>query len=461
VPTVLEQLADLAAGVRADALPDSVAHEARRRLLDALGCMLGGAAGQPLRSVYDAVGATLGPATLIGDRRRASVADAALANCTALRYLDYMDGHPGPYPCHPSLVIPPVLAVAESQRSSGMDVIRAIAIGYEVDIRLQLGSGDPDITAHGWSGSTNLGIAIPAAIGGLLDMSAKQLAHALAISTVHCPTLDATGRGQMAASKSCVDGIVALTSVSATLMARFGMTGKLTAYEGDDGFVAAVSRRFDDHLLLEPIKRFRILDAYTKQFNAVKCAQSAVTSALRLRRHIESGDSVASVILRFAERDARNQRHDVEARRRPGNRDTANHSAVYCVAAALVEGGLGARQFDDRSLSDPRIHAIIDRTEIEADPSLSAHWPQANPATVEIRTTAGRLLTNTTIHFPGHPNNPIADADLDEKFRSLATPALGLTNADTIIDVVSDLASCDDITALTGLLVPTTDRSTA
>jgi len=245
------------------------------------------------------------------------------------------------------------------------------------------------------------------------------------------------------------------------LMARHGMTGKLTAYEGDDGFVAGVARGFDEHLLLDPIERFRMLDAYTKRFNAVKCAQSAVASALRLRRHIGSDDSVATVTLRFAERDARNQEHDVEARRRPRNRDTANHSARYCVAAALVEGGLSAEQFDDRSLANPRIHAIIDRTTVRADPALSVHWPQANPATVEIRTAAGRLLTDTTIYFPGHPNSPIADDDLEEKFRSLAAPVLGATKADAVIDAVRDLAAHDDITTLTGLLVPSIDRSSA
>jgi MmgE/PrpD N-terminal domain len=98
--TVLERMAAVVQAVKPGDLPPEVLHETRRRLLDGLGNMVGGSTAPTVRSVYAAVG-TGGPASLAGDARRATPADAALANCTALRYLDYMDGHPGPYPCQP------------------------------------------------------------------------------------------------------------------------------------------------------------------------------------------------------------------------------------------------------------------------------------------------------------------------------------------------------------------------
>ena len=450
--TVLERMAALVSCVGRDDLPDDVLREAGRRLLDAIGCMAGGARGAPVQAVFRAVGSHEGPATLVCHHRRGSMADAALANCTALRYLDYMDGHPGPYTCHPSLVIPAALAAAEARRASGLDLARGIVLGYEIDIRLQLASGDPDITAHGWSGSTNLGIAAPVAIGGLLGLSETQLAHAMAISTIHAPALDASSRGQMAASKACVDGMVVSSSVTASLLAEQGMTGGLAAYEGDDGFVKGVARRFDDAILLAPIDRFRIVDAYTKRYNAVKCAQSAVGSVLRLRDQLPADDPVESVTLRLAERDWRNQSQDEAARRRPVNRDTANHSVVYCLAAALVEGELQAPQFEPRCLSDPRILDIIDKTAIGPDPALTAHWPAANPASVEIRTRSGRVLHDTTIHFPGHPRNAITDDDLESKFRSMAEPRWGSERTTAIAKLARELASLPDVSTLAALI---------
>ena len=447
-PTLLERLAAVMAAVAPADLPADAVREVGRRLLDALGCMLGGRDGGPVQASFAAVGAGAGEATLVGDWRRATAGGAALANSTSLRYLDYMDGHPGPYSCHPSLVIPAALAVAESRNSSGLELARAILLGYEVDIRMQLGSGDPDITLHGWSGSTNLGLAVPVAVAGLLRLSELELAHALAISTVHAPTLDASGRGQMAPSKSTVDGMVAMSAVTAALLAQHGLRGKLAAVEGDDGFLLGVAHRWDEAVLLAPVEHFKIMDAYVKQYNAVKCAQSAVCSALQLRDQIGDCVEIESITLRLTERDWRNQSKDQAARRRPQNRDTGNHSAVYCLAAALIEGRLASEQFEPKSLADPAILSLIDRTVIEPDSQLTEYWPGANPASVSIRLRSGQVLADTTIYSKGHPRNPITDHDLEEKFRTMAEPVLGTPRADAVIATVYDLGSLDNVGAL-------------
>lgn len=450
--TLLERISGVMSAVSPKDLPPEVLREVGRRLLDALGCMLGARGSHPVQATFAAVGGPQGEATLVGDGRRSTVAGATLANCTSLRYLDYMDGHPGPYPCHPALVIPAALAAAESTGASGLELARAIVLGYEMDVRLQLGSGNPDIQVYGFSGSTNLGLAVPVAVAGLLGLSDVDLAHALAISAVHAPTLNASSRGQMAQSKSCVDGLVAMSAVTSTLLARHGMTGGLNAIEGDDGYRAVISRRWDEQILLAPVDRFRIKDCYIKQYNAVKCAQSAVGSALRLRPRIPDLADVDGIALRVAARDWRNQSKDVEARRRPRNRDTGNHSAVYCLAAALVDGQLTARQFEPDRLADPMILALIDRTVIEHDPDLTSYWPSANPASVAVRLRSGEVLADTTLYSDGHPRNPITDAALQEKFTTMAEPVIGRERCGEVIAAVRELERLDDTRELTRLL---------
>ena len=127
----------------------------------------------PGRMAYDAVGTPTGEATLAAGPQRSSIAGATLANTTALRSLDFMDGHPGPYSCHPSLLIPAVLAAAEAHDIRGLDVARAIVLGYELDARLQVASGDPDITVRGWSGSTNLALATSFGVGSMLGLRGR------------------------------------------------------------------------------------------------------------------------------------------------------------------------------------------------------------------------------------------------------------------------------------------------
>jgi 2-methylcitrate dehydratase len=458
-PTLLERVAMLAASTSFDALPEGVVHEARRRLLDTLGCMLAGADGHAVRVVRDGALVLGGSAdaTLVGDGRRTSADRAALVNCAALRHLDYMDGHPGPYPCHPSFNIPPILAVAEATGASGAEVVRAIVLGYEVNIRLQLGSGDPDISAHGWSGSTNLGISVPAAVGGMLGLPGGKLAHALAISTIHAPALDATGRGQMAESKVCIDGLVALSALHAAVLARAGVTGPLDAFEGSGGFAESVARRFDADLLGGPIERFRILDTYTKRYNAVKCGQTAVAAGLAVCAQLPGGwRDVERLTLRLARHDFDSQMEDAADRRRPENRDTANHSAVYCLAAALVDGDLRPEQFEPHRLRDPEILGLIDRISLSDDPDLSTYWPAANPSEVEIVTRSGEVRRERVLYSPGHPNNPLPDAQIEAKFRGLAASVLGSSAVEEVIGLVGrleTLPSIDGLMALVGARV--------
>src|SRR5688572_4323598 len=118
--SVTERLVDLALGIRFEGLPNDVIREAGRRLLDALGVMTAGADGTTTEQVRKTLRELGGSpeASILGTRDSTSCERAALVNGTALRFLDFMDGHPGPYPCHPCFNIPPVLAVAERVHAS-------------------------------------------------------------------------------------------------------------------------------------------------------------------------------------------------------------------------------------------------------------------------------------------------------------------------------------------------------
>jgi 2-methylcitrate dehydratase len=451
--SVLHELVCLADGLDAESIASAVLAEVGRRVADALGCMLGGAATEPGQMAYDAVGTPTGEATLVAGPLRSSVAGATLANTTAQRSLDFMDGHPGPYSCHPSLLIPAVLAAAEARDIRGLDVARAIVLGYELDTRLQLASGDPDITLRGWSGSTNLALATSFGVGSLLGLRGRHLVDAMSIATIHAPTLDASSRGQMAQSKAAVDGMVAMSAVAAVHLAAAGMTGPHDAYDGEGGFVAAVAGRYDPNILFAPLNRFRILDCYTKVYNAVKCAQSAAAAALELRSQIGNLNEITDVTLHLAERDWRNQLKDAAHRRRPTNRDTANHSVVYCLAAALVEGDLQAREFEQHYLTDHRILTLIDKTTISGDRQLTRHWPRANPARVEIRLASGATLAKTVLYPPGHPRNPVTTAQLAAKVGQLT--ANNGHDADALVDAALQLATLPSVRPLMNLLVAT------
>jgi 2-methylcitrate dehydratase len=454
--TPSERLVDLAREIRFENLPAEIIREAGRRLLDALGCAVAGAAGlttEQVRKTALSLGGTP-ECTLLGTPDSTSCEKAALVNGTALRFLDFMDGHPGPYPCHPCFNIPPIIAVAEHARSNGRELGTAIVIGYEIMPRFQENAGLPDLGARGWAGTTNLAFSVPLACAHLLHLDREETINALGISVTHGGVMDGASHGQMPTSKSILDGVAAMNAVIACLLAQQGVTGPHEAIDGKGGYANAVAGTCDYEKLLAPLGRHKIVEAYTKLYNTVKCGQTAVGAALALAREnrVAPGD-VAEIRIGLARRDASSQTRNPSSSR-PKTRDTANHSVRFCVAAALVDDELTAEQFEPDKLDSAEILDLLDRTSVHWDESLDTHWPFANPTTITLRTTGGKELQKTEVYPAGHPNNPLPDQELEQKFRQLTRKFLGDTRAEEVIAITRNLAHLSDVRELTKLLRP-------
>ena len=452
---VTERLVDLARGLRFEQLPAEVRREAGRRLLDALGCMIAGANGATTESVRKVVCALGGvaEASILGSRERTSCDRAALVNGTALRFLDFMDGHPGPYPCHPCFNIPPLLALAERVQASGQQLVAAIVTAYEIMPRFQENSGLPDLGARGWAGTTNLSFSVPLAAAGLLHLTREQTLSALGMAVTHGSVLDAASHGQIPMNKSILDGMTAANAIVAALLAEQGISGPQAVIESSGGFAQAVAGCIEYDGLVAPIARHKILESYTKLYNTVKCGQTAVAASFKLMTENKlQWRDIVSLRIGFARRDASTQSRESYAR--PQSRDTANHSVRFCIAAALVDGQLTADQFEAEKLSSPDILSLVDKSTVHADEKLDVHWPAANPTAITLRTGAGREFSETMVFPPGHPNNPLPDDMLEEKFRQLTGKILGAERIDKVIAMTRRLEELANVRELTELLRP-------
>ncbi|HLN86507.1 MAG TPA: MmgE/PrpD family protein, partial [Candidatus Limnocylindrales bacterium] len=450
-----EKLVDLGRGIGFDNLPAEVVREAGRRLLDALGCMIAGAHGETtvaVRRVALGLGG-VAESSILGTRERTSCERAALVNGTALRFLDFMDGHPGPYPCHPCFNIPPLLALAERVHASGKQLATAIVTGYEIMPRFQENSGLPDFGARGWAGSTNLSFSIPIAAAGLLNLNREQSLSALGMAVTHGNVLDATSHGQIPMNKSILDGMTAANAIVAALLAEQGISGPREVLEGSGGFAQAVAGSINYDGLVAPIKRYKISESYTKLYNTVKCGQTAVAAAYKLVRDNKlDWREIASIRIGFAQRDAKTQSRESYAR--PQSRDTGNHSVRFCIAAALVDGQLTADQFEPEKLRSPDILSLVDKSVVYADETLDVHWPAANPTTIIMRTSAGQELTETMVFPPGHPNNVLPDDMLEQKFRQLTGKILSGDQISKVIEMTHRLEELANVRELTDVLRP-------
>jgi len=453
---VTEQLVDLALSIRFDNLPDPVIREAGRRLLDALGVMIAGADGQTTQQVRNTILELGGApeASILGAKNLTSCEKAALVNATALRFLDFMDGHPGPYPCHPCFNIPPILAIAERVHATGKQLISAIVIGYEIMSRFQENAGLPDLGARGWAGSTNLAFSAPLACAPLLNLTKNQTMDALGISVTHGSVMDGASHGQMPTNKSLLDGVVVMNAIVALLLAQAGVTGPREVIEGTAGYAHAVAGSCNIDGLLSPIAKYKILESYTKLYNTVKCGQTAVHAALELmKEHNIHWHDIVALEIGLAKRDATNQTRN-SAAARPKSRDTANHSVRFCVAAALIQGELGPEQFDPDKLASPDVLALVDRTGVYWEKDHDAHWPAANPATIRVRTNKGKELSKMLIVAPGNADDPLPDEVLEQKFHQLTRKVLNREQISKVIAITHQLDQLSDVRLLTDALRP-------
>ena len=120
-------------------LPATVRHQARRCLLDTLGCAIGGRRTAAAAIIHDFAAAAFGgeQAALWQDGRRVSAPGAALANGMTIDALDIHDGykltkgHPG------AGIVPAIFAALRLRPGvvSGQELLTALVVGYEISLR--------------------------------------------------------------------------------------------------------------------------------------------------------------------------------------------------------------------------------------------------------------------------------------------------------------------------------------
>src|SRR5882672_4113717 len=176
--TIVEQLAAYAAGLRYEDLPAEVVRQAKRLIVDTVGCALGGYASEPATIARDlaATVTSTRPATIMVSGRRTSPDLAAFANGVMVRFLDYNDGYTSTGESgHPSDSIAAALTAAEIANRSGKDLIVATVLAYEVFCRI---CDEADLKPLGYDHVTVGCMASTAAAAWLLGLTGQQTAEA-------------------------------------------------------------------------------------------------------------------------------------------------------------------------------------------------------------------------------------------------------------------------------------------
>ncbi|MBI5587955.1 MAG: MmgE/PrpD family protein [Deltaproteobacteria bacterium] len=413
--TIAEKIADFGLGLKFKDLSGDAAHEAKRRVIDSLACVLGAYGSPPARAaraVAPVVKEGL-TASVIGSLAT-TPEHAAFANGVMIRYLDYNDTYLSKEPAHPSDNIAPALACAQAARRGGEELLTAIVAAYEVQCRL---CDAASLRKRGWDHVAYGAFSSTLASSMLLGLTGKETIDALGIAGTTSAALRQTRAGELSMWKGCAFANAARNAVFASILARSGITGPSPVFEGEFGFQRLVSGPFDLDLDRRELS-FKIFDTYIKYYPAEYHAQSAIGAAVELSKEIEDVSRIDAVVVHTFGASYEIIGSGAE-KWAPKTRETADHSLPYCVAAALMDGNVTLETFSEERLDDKRLLGLVSRVKVVRDAGLDAMYPQAVPNRVEVRLTTGETLVREMIYPRGHPKNPLTDPEVEEKFRRL------------------------------------------
>jgi 2-methylcitrate dehydratase len=450
--TLAERFARYATELRFEDLPAEVVHEAKRRFIDSFATAVGAMDAEAYSVAKRCALRVQGDrsATLFGGGT-SSVEWATFVNGLLIRYLDYNDTYLALEPAHPSDNLAPVLAVGESIGASGKQIITAAVLGYEIQCRL---CDAASLRKQGVDHVTYGAISSALAAGKLLEMNATQLRHAVGIAGVCNVALRQTRSGELSMWKGCAFANAARNGVFAALVAAEGLTGPTPIFEGDVGFMNLVTRQ---PFVVAPMggeeggATFMMPKTYIKFWPAEYHSQSSIDAALQLRAAVGDIKRVKSIVIHTFEA-AYNIIGKYPEQWKPQTRETADHSMAYCTAVALMDGKVTDRQFEHDRFTDPAVLDLVGKVKIVLDSALTARYPRGIPNRVVVTLDDGRVLEKE-VEFPrGHAGNPMTDAEVETKFRSLVEPRYGRERVEKILKTCWELDSLESAGGLTKLL---------
>jgi 2-methylcitrate dehydratase len=434
------QIAEFAAQLQYGDLPEEVIQTARVRIVDAIGCALGGSASPTLAAAGQlAVPVAAGGGALTGWQLGRAGADlpvdlAAFLNTAMIRYLDFNDWFPGG---HPSDTVGGLIALAGAQGATGQGLITATVVSYEVFARLTAAT---DFRKRGYDQGFAMGVATAAAIGNLLSLDAAAIGAAVGIIAASGVPTRATRAGQLSMWKGCATAYAVRNAAFAIQLAAAGMTGPPAPFEGRNGLWDLVTGEF----ALDPFgvtaADYKITTTSLKYWPVGTHLQGPVWAGLRLREltDVAAIESLAVGTYWAAWRDTGSEPDKWD----PTTRETADHSIPYALAYALEHGGIDQRAFEPGAYRDPGLLQLMSRITVAVDDEAEAAFPRHPMARVRVVTRGGERIDIEIVDFAGHPDNPMTDEQVREKFRGLARPVVGgQARADAIFDAWWDITA--------------------
>lgn len=417
---ITRTIAEYSSALRFEHLSAEAVHAAKQRLIDSLGCALGAYDCEPAQigrrlAEGEAPGKYPGHVLCFGERVTAEA--AAFINTAMIRNYDFNDRYPGG---HPSDCLGALLALAGPMSTDGKRFLASMIVIYEIFARL---SDAAMLSRRGWDQGYAVAVATAAGAANLLSLPLESTAHAVGIAAVSNLPLRVTRSGELTPWKNAATAYASRNGLFAALLAAEGMSGPAGAFEGRNGLWEKVTGPFELSAFPGRGGDYLTSRVQLKYWPIETNGQAAVWAALELRAKVSPDDLVEIQVFTskftWFEIGSEPEKWD------PQTRETADHSLPYIFARALMDGPIKVSSFDDDKVRDPLLRPLMQKVKVIPDESIEALLPHKTLIRAVATTTDGDRYTVEVANPLGHPDNPMQDRDIEEKFAALVEPVLG------------------------------------
>lgn len=462
-----QEIARFVVELKFEDLPDPVVHEAKRVLLDSIGCALAGTMTQKGKISIALAQRLGGPpeSSIVGKDDKVSCCNAAFANGELINALDYDAVLYPPAPHVSPYVIPAPLAVAESVRASGKDLILATVLGHEITARLSLGLTefshyDPEkggiryLPAYGYSQCIFGGTA---GAGNILKLGHKKMSHALGIAGYNCPVPTFAKWAETAPSAMTKYGSAGWLSTAATtaaLLAEMGYTGDTALFDGEYGFwsfyASCASGNWEPDRVMKKLgETWHFLEIAYKPYpccrlihGVLDCFMSIIDKNNLVPENIESVRAFCHPIVE----------KPIWANNELATHVDAQFSVAYALSAAAHRIRVGADWQDLDMMRNTKLLEFMKKVSYQSHPGIFEGRRKdfrSLLSMVEV-VAKGKTFREERVYPKGtaFTDAEMTDEELVEKFRHNACSVLTQDKIDTAVKTLLQLERVENITEL-------------
>jgi len=456
--TYTEKVINYIINSKAESLPREVVEHTKILILDTIGCAIGGYCTKLGKQIADFATTFKGTAeaTVVADGRKASLPLTCWANSSLANILDMDDVFAGT--AHQAnCLIPTGLAVGESRRSSGLEVIHSIILGFEIGSRIGLYAWPSPAKARTYFPSTWQVFDAVTVTGKLLGLNERQLYDAFGLAGTVAPLpidMQKFVERPMGFSKNPF-GWTTFTGVFWTLMAEKGIEGTAHILDGEAGFWAIMGsdRCIFEKLVSDLGEKYYILETKFKPYPLCTWGHSSLDA---FKKIIEE-NKINPFDIELIKIKTIKRAVDFLSNPKIETIFDAQFSLPHGISMLALSKKPGPEWMSEENIiHNNEAKLIANKVIMEVDPEAEKIFFEerglAIPSIVEVETSKGKIYREKVMYSKGSPNNPFSAEEIKEKFRILASSIYGDKKVLNIIELVQSLDELKDISQLVNLL---------